>query len=157
MSSAGIAAANCALAAIHAQKRREEEEAEEAAKKSKGGSERHNWYASYNERIASAGSMISGIDKEIQNETDPHMIEFLNMRKEYWERQAKSSMRQRDQMIKWENERWEREREEMERFHRIQAIVDPIVNVVFWILGIGSLFGICVFIYFMFRPLWTHL
>lgn len=155
MSSAGIAAANCALAAIHAQKRREEEE--EAAKKSKGKPERHNWYASYNERIAQAGSMISGIDKEIQNETDPHMIEFLKMRKEYWERQAKSSMRQRDQMIKWENERWERERKEMERFHRIQAIVDPIVNVGFWILGIGSLFGIGVFIYFMLRPLWTHL
>jgi len=155
MSSAGIAAANCALAAIHAQKRREEEE--EAAKKSNGNPERHNWYASYNERIAQAGSMISDIDNEIKNETDPHMIEFLNMRKEYWERQAKSSMRQRDQMIKWENERWELERKEMERFHRIQAIVDPIVNVGFWILGIGSLFGIGVFIYFMLRPLWTHL
>ena len=147
MSSAGIAAANCALAVIHAQKRREEED----ATKAKGNPEPHNWYASYNENIARAGSMISGINKEIQNETDPHMIEFLNMRKEYWESRAKSSMRQRDQMIKWENERWERERKEMERFHRIQAIVDPIVNVVFWILGIGSLFGICIFIYFMLR------
>ena len=152
MSSAGIAAVNCALAAIHAQKRREEEE--DAAKKSKGNTEPHNWYASYNENIARAGSMISDINKEIKNETDPHMIEFLNMRKEYWERRAKSSMRQRDQMIKWENERWERERKEMERFHRIQAIVDPIVNVVFWILGIGSLFGIGIFIYYMLRSLW---
>lgn len=149
MSSAGIAAVNCALAAIHAQKRREEED----AKKSKGNSESHSWYNSYNERIAQSGSMISDIDKEIKNETDPHMIEFLNMRKEYWVQQAKSSMRQRDQMIKWENERWERERKEMERFHRIQAIVDPIVNVVFWIMGIGSLFGIGVFIYFMLRSL----
>ena len=149
MSSAGIAAANCMLAAIHAQKRREEED----AKKSKGKPEPHSWYNSYNERIAQAGSMISGIDKEIKNETDPHMIEFLNMRKNYWERHAKSSMRQRDQMIQWENERWERERKEMERFHRIQAIVDPIVNVVFWIMGIGSLFGIGVFIYFMLRSL----
>jgi hypothetical protein len=149
MSSAGIAAANCMLAAIHAQKRREEED----AKKSKGNPEPHSWYNSYNERIAQAGSMISDIDKEIKNETDPHMIEFLNMRKRYWEQQAKSSMRQRDQMIQWENERWERERKEMERFHRIQAIVDPIVNVVFWIMGIGSLFGIGVFIYFMLRSL----
>ena len=149
MSSAGIAAANCMLAAINAQKRREEED----AKKSKGNPEPHSWYNSYNERIGQAGSMISDIDKEIKNETDPHMIAFLNMRKEYWERQAKSSMRQRDQMIQWENERWERERKEMERFHRIQAIVDPIVNVVFWIMGIGSLFGICVFIYFMLRSL----
>lgn len=149
MSSAGIAAANCMLAAIHAQKRREEED----AKKSNGKPEPNNWYNSYNENIAQAGSMISDIDKEIKNETDPHMIEFLNMRKNYWERQAKSSMRQRNQMIQWENERWERERKEMERFHRIQAIVDPIVNVVFWIMGIGSLFGIGVFIYFMLRSL----
>jgi len=151
MSSAGIAAANCMLAAIHAQKRREEEE--DDAKKSKGNSEPHSWYNSYNERIGQAGSMISGIDKEIKNETDPYRLEFLNMRKRYWERQAESSMHQRDQMIQWENERWERERKEMERFHRIQAIVDPIVNVVFWIMGIGSLFGIGVFIYFMLRSL----
>lgn len=150
MSSAGIAAANCMLAAINAAKRREEED----AKKSKGNLEPNNWYNSYNENIAQAGSMISDINKEIKNETDPHMIEFLNMRKEYWERRAKSSMLQRDQMIKWENERWERERKEMERFHRIQAIVDPIINVAFWILGLGSLFGIGVFIYYMLRPLW---
>jgi hypothetical protein len=149
MSSAGIAAANCMLAAIHAQKRREEED----AKKSNGKPEPNNWYNSYNENIAQAGSMISDIDKEIKNEKDPHMIEFLNMRKNFWERQAKSSMRQRDQMIQWENERWERERKEMERFHRIQAIVDPIVNIVFWIMGLGSLFGIGVFIYFMLRSL----
>jgi hypothetical protein len=149
MSSAGIAAANCMLAAIHAQKRREEED----AKKSNGKPEPNNWYNSYNENIAQAGSMISDIDKEIKNEKDPHMIEFLNMRKNYWERQAKSSMRQRDQMIQWETERWERERKEMERFHRIQAIVDPIVNIVFWIMGLGSLFGIGVFIYVMLRSL----
>jgi hypothetical protein len=62
-------------------------------------------------------------------------------------------MRQRDQMIQWETERWERERKEMERFHRIQAIVDPIVNIVFWIMGLGSLFGIGVFIYVMLRSL----
>ena len=152
MSSAGIAAANCMLAAIHAQKRREEEEAE--AKKSKGKLKPNNWYNSYIENIDRAGSMISYINNEIKNETDPHMIEFLNMRKEYWERRAKSSMRQRDQMIKWENERLVQERKEMERFHRIQAIVDPIINVVFWIMGLGSLFGIGVFIYYMLRPLW---
>ena len=152
MSSAGIAAANCMLAAIHAQKRREEEE--EDAKKSKGKLKPNNWYNSYIENIDRAGSMISYINNEIKNETDPHMIEFLNMRKEYWERRAKSSMRQRDQMIKWENERLVQERKEMERFHRIQAIVDPIINVVFWIMGLGSLFGIGVFIYYMLRPLW---
>ena len=150
MSSAGIAAANCMLAAINAAKRREEDD----AKKLKGKSEPNNWYDSYNENIAQAGSMISDINKEIKNETDPHMIEFLNMRKEYWERRAKSSMRQRDQMSKWENERWERERKEMERFHSIQSIVDPIINVVLWLMGLGSLFGIGVFIYYMLRPLW---
>ena len=152
MSSAGIAAANCMLAAIHAQKRREEEE--EEAKKSKGKLEPNNWYNSYIENIDRAGSMISYINKEIKNETDPHMIEFLNMRKEYWERRAKSSMLQRDQMIKWENERLIQERKEMERFHRIQAIGDPIINAVFWIMGLGSLLGIGVFIYYMLRPLW---
>ena len=150
MSSAGIAAANCMLAAIHAQKRREEED----AKKSKGKPEPNSWYNSYNENIAQAASMISDIAKEIKNETDPHMIEFLNMRKNYWVRQAKSSMRQRDQMIQWEYERWERERKEMERFHRIQAIVDPIMKVAWGIVGAGSLFGIGTFIYFMLRPLW---
>ncbi len=150
MSSAGIAAANSMIAVVGAATRREEDD----AKNSKGNPEPNNWYNSYNENIAHAASMISDINQEIKNETDPHMIEFLNKRKEYWERRAKSSMCQRDQMIKWENERWERERKEMERFHRIQAIVDPIVNGAFWIMGIGSLFGICVFIYFMLRPLW---
>lgn len=148
MSSAGIAAANCLLAALGAAKRRKEAEAEQK-KTPKDSSD--NWYTFYNDEIAQAGSMISNINKDIEKETDPYRLEFLNHRKDYWVRQAKSAKRQQDQMARWQYERWERERKEMERFHRIQAIVDPIVNVVWGIIGAGSLFGIGAFIYFMLR------
>ena len=145
MSSAGIAAANCMLAAINAAKRREE------ASMSKGNTEPTDRYKPYNDTIAQAGSMISDILREIRNETDPRTIEFLNHRKEYWVNKAKSAMRQRDQLMKWEYERLDRERKEMERFHRIQAIVDPLLKVGWGIIGAGSLFGIGAFIYYMLR------
>jgi hypothetical protein len=151
MSSAGIAAANCMLAAINAAKRREEAETD---KKKPPKDSSGNWYTFYNDEIAQARSMISDIDKDIEKETDPYRLEFLNHRKDYWVRQAESAKRQQDQMARWQYERWERERKEMERFHRIQAIVNPIMKAVWGIVGAGSLFGIGVFIYYMLRPLW---
>lgn len=147
MSSAGIAAANCAIAAIAAQKRREEE----AAKKKPPTDSPDNWYNFYDDEIAQAGSMISDIDKDIAKETDPYKLEFLKHRKDYWVRQAESAKRQQDQMARWRYELWESDRKEMERFHRMQAIINPIMNVVWGIMGAGSLFGIGVFIYFMLR------
>lgn len=147
MSSAGIAAANCMLAAINAVKRREEDE---AGRKKTPKDSSDNWYTFYNDEIARARSMISDIDKDIEKETDSCRLEFLNHRKDYWVRQAEASKRQQDQMARWQYERWERERKEMERFHRIQAIVNPIMKAVWGIVGAGSLFGIGAFIYYVF-------
>ena len=150
MSSAGIAAANCMIAAVGAVKRRKEAEAEQ--KNTPNDSSDH-WYKFYNDEMAQAGSMIADIDKDIKKETDPYRLEFLNHRKDYWVRRAESAKRQQDQMARWQYERWENERKEMERFHRIQVIVDPIMKVVWGIVGAGSLFGICAFIYYMLRSL----
>ena len=103
MSRAGIAVANCMLAAIHVAKRRAEAEADQK-KTPKDSSD--NWYTFYNDEIAQAGSMISDIDKDIEKETDPDRLEFLNHRKDYWVRQAASAKRQQDQMARWQYERW---------------------------------------------------
>ena len=136
------------LAAVGAAKRRKDAEDEQ---KNTPKDSSDNWYKFYNDEIAQAGSMISDIDKDIEKETDPYRLEFLNHRKDYWVRQAATAKRQQDQMARWQYERWERERKEMERFHRIQAIVDPIMKVAWGIVGAGSLFGIGAFIYCILR------
>ena len=145
--SAGIAAANAMFAVINAQKLRKE--AEETAKQNNVEQNAHTWQHDYTQRIAQAGSMISDIDKELKEETDPHMIEFLKMRKAYQIRQAESSQKQMDQMFKWQNELWLQDRERMEKFHRYQTIVDKVLNVVEIIVLVGCLSGLGVFGYFM--------
>ena len=144
--SAGIAAANAMFAVINAQKLHKEDE--ETAKQNNVEQNTHAWHHDYTQRIAQAGSMISDIDKELKEETDPYMIKFLKMRKAYHVRQAESSQKQMDQMFKWQNELWLRDIERMKKIHHRQLIVDKVLNVVKKIIFAGCLLGLGVFCYF---------